>query len=187
MSYKVTEKKHYRTWAKEIRAKLGQSGLQKISMTIEHKVRELTEFKRANTIMAYMATKIEVSLEGLFKTEGKKWFVPVINSDDSIFIVPYVQGETKLVEGRFHILQPETTGNNFCNQTDKQINLDIIFVPGLCFDKNGNRVGFGKGYYDKFLKLNPKSLKIGCCPKECFVEALPTDLWDEKVDLVITD
>ena len=60
-------------------------------------------------------------------------------------------------------------------------------MPGLCFDKKGNRLGFGKGFYDQFLKLNSDSYKIGCCPKRCMVDKLPTDEWDIKMDLVVTD
>ena len=183
VAYKT--KDEYRKWAKEIRKSLN---LPNISLEIENKIKDLKVYKSAKNVMSYLAKDIEISLNGLFEDKTKNWFLPIVGKgrDLSLQIVPYLPQKTKLTKGQFGILEPQITNNTFFDQVNKKIKLDLIFVPGLCFDKEGNRLGFGKGYYDRFLKLNPDSFKIGCCPKECFVEKLSVDEWDEKVDLVVS-
>ena len=63
---------------------------------------------------------------------------------------------------------------------------DMIFVPLLAIDKKGYRVGYGKGYYDRFLSKN-KIKTIGLCYKECMIEKIDNDKYDYKIDEVITD
>ena len=66
--------------------------------------------------------------------------------------------------------------------------IDLVIVPGICFDEEGNRLGFGKGFYDRFLnKINAFSL--GICFKEQIVKKtiIPINDFDKKVDLVISD
>lgn len=181
-------KDEYRKWVKEIRKSLD---LASISLQIEEKVKKLDVYKSAKNVMSYLPMDIEISLNKLFEDKTKNWFLPVVvgnGFDPSLLrVVPYISGKTKLAKGQFGILEPEVIDDIFFDQVNRKINLDLIFVPGLCFDKNGNRLGFGKGYYDRFLKLNPSSFKIGCCPKECLIEELPIDEWDMKVDLVVSE
>lgn len=177
------KKAELRRWAKSLRQNLD---LKKTSTNIKTKVLELGVYRSAKTIMSYIAKDIEISLDGLLKDRSKSWFLSVV-SEHSILGVPYVPGKTKLIKGKFNILEPEIINDECFDQISKKIKLDLIFVPGLCFDKAGNRLGFGVGFYDRFLKLNPNSFKIGCCPKSCLIDKLPVDRWDEKMDLVITD
>lgn len=173
----LNTKTDYRNWAKDIRAKLGKERLMEISLSIVNKIRSLEQYKSSTHVMSYIAKELEISLSELFSDRQKFWYVPVLKSE--ILIAPYVHGRTKLIRARFGILEPEVV-------LDKKIKLDLIFVPGLCFDKNRNRIGFGRGYYDQFLKFQKKPFKIGCCPKECLVDKLPVNELDEPVDLVIT-
>ena len=187
------EKLKYREWAKELRKSLD---LKSIGICIENKIRNLEIFNSSKTVMSYLAKDLEISLGNLFNDNSKEWFLPVVEGvvpghegevpGPRLHVAPYVPNQTKLIKNNFDILEPQITGENFFDQINKKIKLDLIFVPGLCFDKNGNRIGFGKGFYDSFLKLNPGSIKIGCCPKECIVDNLPSDLWDIRVDMVIT-
>ena len=180
------EKSKYRTWAKSLRQTLD---LKTISALIEAKVRNLSEYKSAMNVMSYLAKDIEISLNNLFEDNSKSWFLSTVGNipEPHLQVVPYFAGRTKLIKNQFGILEPEISGDNVFDQVNKKIKLDIILIPGLCFDKSGNRIGFGKGFYDKFLKLNPNSLKIGCCPKECLVDELPADPWDIRVDIVLTN
>ncbi|OGI10227.1 MAG: 5-formyltetrahydrofolate cyclo-ligase [Candidatus Melainabacteria bacterium RIFCSPLOWO2_02_FULL_35_15] len=182
-----SEKEKLRQWTKDIRRTLD---LKRISREIENKIINLDIYKSSGNVMSYLSKDIEISLDSLFRGARKKWFVPVIVQTyygTSLKIVPYIHGRTKLFKNKFDILEP-AAGNDECyDQLQKKIKLDVIFVPGLCFDKQGNRLGFGMGYYDQFLKLNPDSYKIGCCPKRCLVDRLPADEWDIKMDLVVTE
>ena len=182
-----TEKEKLRQWAKDIRHTLD---LKKISKEIEHKISNLDIYSSSSNVMSYLSKDIEISLDGLFKHKRKIWFLPVIVQTyygASLKIVPYIHGRTKVYKNKFDILEPQIVNDEYYDQVQKKIKLDVIFVPGLCFDKKGNRLGFGKGYYDQFLKLNPNSYKIGCCPKKCLVDKLPTDEWDVKMDLVVSE
>ena len=60
----------------------------------------------------------------------------------------------------------------------------VSITPGICFTKNGDRLGYGKGYYDLFYQTN-KVYKIGLCYKECLIDNLITNEFDQKVDEVI--
>ena len=181
------EKEKLRQWAKNVRKTID---LKKVSREIEKKIASLDIYKSSLNVMSYLSKDIEISLDGLFRGSRKGWFLPVVMQTYygvSLKVVPYVHGKTKLFRGKFDILEPEIVNDEYYDQIKKKVKLDIIFVPGLCFDKKGNRLGFGKGFYDQFLKLNPKSYKIGCCPKQCLVDKLPIDEWDIKMDLVITE
>ena len=182
------EKDKLRQWSKDIRKTLD---LKTISKEIQNKIINLEVYKSSSNVMSYLSKEIEISLDDLFMRERrKKWFLPVVAQTYygmSLKIAPYIHGKTKLFKGKFDILEPEIVSDEYYDQVKKKIKLDLIFVPGLCFDKKGNRLGFGKGFYDQLLKLNPDSYKIGCCPKKCLVSELPLDSWDVKMDLILTD
>lgn len=187
--YKMKKKDEYRVWAKDIRTKIGQEKLLIKSQSIERKITKLDVYKKSSTVMSYLAKDIEISLSELFKDKTKQWFLPVVETlhATSLRVVAYNPNKTKLIKNKFGILEPEVNKDEILKARSRNLAFDLIFVPGLCFDKNGNRIGFGKGYYDNFLKLYPDSFKIGCCPKECFVDELPVNAWDVGVDLVLTD
>ena len=182
------EKDKLRQWSKDVRRSLD---LKKLSKEIQNKISNLDIYKSSSNVMSYLSKDIEISLDSLFLADRRKrWFLPVAVKTyygSNLKIVPYIHGRTKLQRSKFDILEPEIVNDEYYDQVQKKIKLDVIFVPGLCFDKKGNRLGFGMGFYDQFLKLNPNSYKIGCCPKRCLVNDLLTDSWDIKMDLVITE
>jgi 5-formyltetrahydrofolate cyclo-ligase len=65
-------------------------------------------------------------------------------------------------------------------------NIDLILVPGLVFDRYGYRVGYGKGYYDRLIETHPNVITIGVCLDEFFIERLPSEPWDARVNFVAT-
>ena len=65
--------------------------------------------------------------------------------------------------------------------------IDLVLVPGIVFDKNGHRIGYGLGFYDKFLKKVPKAIKIGLAFDFQIVDKVPREEHDVPVDLVVTD
>jgi 5-formyltetrahydrofolate cyclo-ligase len=95
------------------------------------------------------------------------------------------------VQGAYGILEPKM-------EKDREVDpaqLDIIIVPGVAFDRKGFRIGFGKGFYDRFLETyrdslgreSKQSFCIGLAFEMQIVDSLPRDAYDEKVDLVITE
>ena len=82
-------------------------------------------------------------------------------------------------QGKYQIREP-------IGENEFKLPLEAIIVPGICFDMSNNRLGFGKAYYDKYLE-GKDIFKIGLCFKEQLINQLPTDEWDIKMDIVITD
>lgn len=86
----------------------------------------------------------------------------------------------ELKEGAFGVLEPDN--NNLVTNFENS----ICFVPGVCFDKENNRLGYGKGYYDRFLS-NYEELKIGLAYKECLCDKIEVDKYDVKLDKIIME
>ena len=89
--------------------------------------------------------------------------------------------ESELKKSEFNILEPIT------NPVQPSL-LDLVIVPALMADKKGYRLGYGGGFYDRFLSENKGQFKtIVVIPQKLYVEELPIDEYDEKIDCVVTD
>ena len=151
---------------------------------IAEKLLSLDEYKDAKTILIY------ASLDEEIKTDD---IISRAHSDDKRVAVPYCYDESgnmgfylissvdELETGSFNVREPDK------NQCEKLENFSdsIIIVPGMMFDKSGFRLGYGKGYYDRFLaKYN--QISIGLCYDEMLVSSLPRGKFDKNVDIIIT-
>jgi 5-formyltetrahydrofolate cyclo-ligase len=95
----------------------------------------------------------------------------------------YLFNEKDLIENPWGILEP--SGENSIKILPEQI--DLVIIPLLIFDKNGNRVGYGKGFYDRFLQqCKPETLKIGLCLEEPIEMIEDVNEFDVKMDFCIT-
>ena len=90
-------------------------------------------------------------------------------------------GKHDLKEGAFHIMEP--IGSLFPEERYHEINLAII--PGMAFDAKRNRLGRGKGYYDRFLQKIHQVYKIGICFPFQLVDEIPTEETDIKMDAIM--
>ncbi len=119
-------------------------------------------------------------LAELIRKEKLLW-VPFIDQEKIMHSSRLVSLED-LEEAPFGLLQPK-------NMKDSEHKyFDVILVPGLFFDRKGNRLGYGKGYYDKFLsKVDDGCLKIGLCFDFQLGEEIKPETWDVKMDYVITE
>ena len=143
------------------------------------------------TVLAYYPLPDEVDIRQLLDdlvAEGKKVFLPKVLDDETMVWCPYV-GAQHLVEGAFHILEPEYTKGTvpfvYSDITQKEPSLLCTLVPGVAFDAAGHRLGRGRGYYDRFLAAHPNIYKIGVCFDFQKVAEVPTDEHDIPVDEVI--
>ena len=129
--------------------------------------------------MTYVSLKNEVDTIKLIKhslEREKKVAVPKCEGNYIVFY--YINNLEDLKEGSFNILEPKA------NQMVKDFNNSICIVPGIAFDKQNNRIGYGKGFYDRFLK-DYKGIKIGLTYKECICDKIDVDENDVKMDKVI--
>ena len=119
------------------------------------------------------------SIINKLKSEQKIIIVPKISNNELVHIA--INDETEFGLNEFGIKEPND-GNHFIIE-----NLDIIFIPLLAFDIEGHRVGYGKGYYDRFLKLtNNSTLKIGLSFFDPINKILDIDDNDVKLDYCVT-
>ncbi|MFA6989220.1 MAG: 5-formyltetrahydrofolate cyclo-ligase [Candidatus Gastranaerophilaceae bacterium] len=139
-------------------------------------------FQKSKNIFAYYPFKNELDLKALFELKNKNWYLPRV-MDDSINLSfhDYKSGDL-LFANKWGILEPSKS----LSKIDFSI-VDMILIPALMVDKKGHRLGYGAGFYDKFLiKLPPKCIKVVPVIQDLFVENLPADNWDVPVDYVIT-
>ncbi len=64
---------------------------------------------------------------------------------------------------------------------------EVLFIPGLAFSPKGERLGRGKGFFDRYLENHKEALKIGLCFEEQMMKSIPTQTWDKKMDFIITE
>ncbi len=136
-------------------------------------------FMMAEKILMYHSLPDELSTRSFIeKWAGrKKFFLPRVNGVN-LDILPY--DRTTLRLGAFHIEEPQG------DETTDIHDIELIIVPGVAYDRQGNRVGRGKGYYDRLLSTS-KATKIGMAYDFQVVDEIDAEPHDVKVDFIITD
>jgi len=135
----------------------------------------------AKTILMYHSLGDEVdthdAIDALVKM-GKKVLLPVVVDEGEMEVRQY-EGPSKLEKGAFNIKEP--SGRKYDSLED----IDVAVIPGVAFDSANNRLGRGKGYYDRFLASIPQSYKIGVCFEFQKIKSIPADAHDVKMDEVL--
>ena len=167
------DKNDLRKWAKSERAKLD---LEKVSAELVLKLQNTPEYQTAKNIMIYYPMKDEINLLSLLKDKTKCFYLPRIK-DKELECCPY-SADDELCESCFHTLEPVCKS---CNKTE----LDMVIVPALAVDKNNYRLGYGGGFYDRFLK-DFSGIKVVCIPKNFILDTIFPETFDEKIYLIIS-
>ena len=153
------------------------------SKIIASKLLSFDVLKNANVVAIYVSMEEEVSTHEIinyFLSMSKIVCVPLIKMDGSMKFIR-IDSMKNLKENKFGILEPE-------NDSVVIKNIDIIIMPGVCFDRYGNRIGFGKGYYDRYLKDNEKIIKIALAFSEQVIkDKIFSENHDIKYDYLITE
>jgi len=149
------------------------------SLKIKEKLFSSHSYKAAKTIMFYVSIGSEVSTEEMIKEslEEKKVCVPItLNHNIIPSLIESFEDLDK--KGKYNIPEPSVI---------KKINkdkIDLVIVPGVVFDKELHRIGYGQGYYDKFMS-DIKAKKIGLAFNIQIVDIIPKEEFDVKLDKVI--
>ncbi len=162
-----------------IRKNINKKNKIKYDNDIFNKVINLKEYKESKLVLVYASLKYEVDTFNIINyslNTNKKVAVPKCEGNDIIFYE--IKNLKGLEEGSFGILEPKA------NKPITDFNDSICIIPGVAFDKQNNRIGYGKGFYDRFLK-NYKGTKIGLTYKECVCDKIDSDINDIKMDKVI--
>ena len=154
---------------------------------IEERSRELgrkfaaTEaYRKAKTVYGYMPYNQEVRTVPMLRRaleEGKRVAVPKVYGDDMKFI--YLDDLSQVAKGYAGIPEPVADGPVAQDETA------LVLMPGLAFDRAGHRIGYGGGFYDKFLAREPHHPTVALCYDFQVMDRLETEEFDIPVDLVI--
>ena len=178
-------KNEYRAQAKEFRLSLTAQDKEYLDRAIQEKLFEIKELTEAKTVLCYMSTPTEVETRGIITklfSQNKDVAVPRCVDDSRDMEFFRIDSLDQTVKRTFGVFEPDP---NECERL-RDFRNSVCILPGLGFDKEGFRLGYGKGYYDRFLSMycGPK---IGICYENCFFEKLPHGFYDIPTDIVVTE
>ena len=152
------------------------------SNEIKNKLFNLKNYKNSKTIMFFVSFNSEVNTHDMIRDalKNKTVVVPkVVHHEIEPSII--IDFDNLMPCGKFGILEPIEA------MKIAYKNIDLVLVPGIVFDKEGHRIGYGFGFYDKFLAKVPKAIKIGLCFDFQFVDKIPAEMHDVPVDMIVTE
>ena len=155
-------------------------------------LRKLAMYRASKKVGIYLNSPTEAPTESLL-VQNTQWhkatYVPVITSvRNSQMRFAKITTKTRFHKNALGIIEPIVTKSKLCSA----LQLDLIFLPLVGFDKKCNRLGMGKGYYDRFLqhRLTTKNFTrpflLGLAFTEQEVDTVPTNQWDVPLDGIVT-
>ncbi len=140
-------------------------------------------YKKAKVLMLYMPLGNETDTTHIIKKafyDGKRLAFPVTNAVSGEITPCYATEKSEFSKGAFSVNEP-------CIKDAARVeDIDVVLVPGIAFDKNGGRIGFGKGCYDRLL-VKTNAVKIGFCYDFQLCDEIPAQEHDVKMDCIITE
>ena len=170
MNKKFTSKNELRIWAKEDRKNIDYPTI------LVANLRQTEEYQMAKHVMIFYPKRYEVNLLFLLEDDSKTFYLPKIK-DDNLLCCSY-RKDTKLDYSCFNTCEP-------CTKPCDKSQIDLIIVPALCCDKENYRLGYGGGFYDRFLK-EIECTKCVCIPQIFILDTVFAEEYDVKIDKIIT-
>ena len=186
MRNKIKEKSEIRTEVLKKRNELPREQCREDSIMIAKRVLSLKKVQKAEIIFLYASYKNEVGTKKLIQkllSMGKKVALPKVREEEMDFFL--IRSWEELVLGYQGILEPDGAG-----QIVVPTKNDVMLLPGVVFDRKGNRIGYGGGYYDKYLDQQKDNLPclIGIgYEMQMFSDIIPTEPQDKSLDFVVTE
>jgi len=150
------------------------------SQQIHQKLKSIQEFTSAKSIGSYYPIGSEVLTQDIMQdaiSQGKEIFLPKVSGND--FIFKKIEDLSNLEKGNFDIMEPKDN----CPESEK---LDVILVPTVAISRNGFRLGYGYGYYDRFL-AKKNLVTIALTYAKQIVKSIPHSDTDIKIDWIVTE
>ncbi len=141
------------------------------------------EYISSNILLCYVSFDIEVDTYMIIQAalrDGKQVFAPKCSGTDNTMTFLRIYSFNDLSRGAFGISEPEG-GETFSGGKA------LCVIPALSFDMNGGRLGFGAGFYDRFLCENPSLFRLGLCYDSCISDFIPTEPHDIPMQKIITE
>ncbi len=177
------EKDKIRTLVKEFRKSLSAEQKSQKDLSIYERIVNLDKYKRAKKVLLYCSKDIEVDTKAIIKNAldcDKQVYLPRCIGQDMVFYK--INSFDDLRQGSFGLLEPKIECEKYLDSNCD----DFCIIPALAVDEHKYRLGYGKGYYDRFL-VGFKGYKCVLCYSENVVNKLPVFATDVKADKVIVD
>ena len=176
------DKRAWRTWAMATRKELE---IRDADDVLIPRLTRLDEWVNARRILLYYATSEEIKIHGVMATTGgKQWHFPRCAAGRKLVIHRLVDRSfADWKRSKFGVDEPPADSPEVDPET-----LDLVVVPALAFDERGYRLGYGGGYYDRFLpRLRPDCVTVGVTLDALVVPALPVEPHDVPVQIIVTE
>ncbi len=184
-TFDMTDKERLRREKIDARNALTAIEREELSERICKHILGSERFKRAKTVMLYKATRGEVRLDALetvAETMGKKLCYPLCVSDgEMIALSP--KDEKSWTEGYYGILEPIRERSEEIQSKD----IDLVICPCTVFDEQGERIGMGAGFYDRFLSKCNNAVIVAVAFECQRTKRVPTQKWDIRMDKIYTE
>jgi 5-formyltetrahydrofolate cyclo-ligase len=184
----IPNKTDLRRQCNEIRERISAPEAQKSSQAVCAHLSNWSTFRKAATVLTFLAFRNEIDLAPLFDSwHDKRWLAPrIVESTELVrgqrpYLVLHFYDSTKLVPHRFGMLEPDAS-----LATVDPREVEMVLVPGLAFDRQGGRLGYGGGFYDRLLPLTGNAVRVGVTYDELVLDAIPMEPWDCRVDWLAT-
>ncbi|MBE6622681.1 MAG: 5-formyltetrahydrofolate cyclo-ligase [Ruminococcaceae bacterium] len=178
-----TQKSEMREKYLAVRLAMPQEQKDAFDKKIHSKLTSSITYRHSTDILLYASAKGEVDTWAIFEQaikDGKKVAFPCCNNDNTMTF-RYVTSKDQMKEASFGLLEPDS-GCEEC----KAGNFSLLIVPGLVYDKSGYRIGYGKGFYDRYLSTF-EGVAIGLCYSSFLVPEVPRSRYDRHADVIITE
>lgn len=157
------------------------------SEAIVERIIQSEAFAHAQVVFAFLPFREEVAIEALITAcwqHGKHVYVPKIDTIQKTMHFYELRSWDALAIGHYGIREPDAT----CPKYEGAPPIDIVLMPGVAFDRELGRLGYGAGYYDRFLQqLHHQPMLIAPAYSAQIVDRVPTDAWDISIDAIVTE
>lgn len=178
-------KKKLRLQTREMRSSMSPAIKQTLDRKIKNRLLNLWALRDVDAVLCYVSTPIEVDTRELINAllkMGKRVAVPRCEGEKANMNFYYIENLDELSPGSFGVDEPNPQKSVMVGKTENT----VCIVPAFMFDKSGYRLGYGKGYYDRYLS-EYKGVTIGICYSANVVDELFHGKYDRTVDYVVTE
>jgi len=182
----ASAKSAYRTFKASQRKNMGNKLRRKKNDSISQRVLDFPPFQRSKCVLFYSSLPEEASTDEVlasFLAQGKSVCLPAIDKDQGVLLPCQVSDPSELARGSWGLLEPDLAKHPVVPSAE----LDLIVVPGLAFDYAGGRVGFGGGYYDRFLSKCSQVARVALAYEVQMEDLVPMGPRDVAVFPILTD
>lgn len=182
----MNKRQNIRNQIRAMRRRLEPVFVQKASATVQRAAFNLDEWRKTKIVCCYLAMPLEVQTETIIeecRRDKKLLFVPAFQNKLQKYIPAVFDPDEDVQLGKFNVLEPVSP------RWIRSEKIDLVFVPGLAFDRQGGRLGHGAGHYDRLLtrKMFRSACKVGLAFDFQIFNRLPLRADDVRMDVVITE